>query len=54
MSIAEGGNIVVSSEVLLRIPGYGSIGASVRYVDGTKVGLMLIEGYQGPLPLDQA
>ena len=50
ISIEETGNLVISSEVLLKLPGHSSIAASVRHVEGTSVGLMLIDGYQGELP----
>ena len=42
--------LVTLEEVLLILPGYGSIAATVRHVDGNKVGLMLTDGFEGPFP----
>ena len=50
ITMTEASHLVVSSEVLLCLPDYGSIAASVRHIDGDAVGLALIDGYHGDLP----
>ncbi len=50
ITMTEASHLVVSSEVLLCLPDYGSIAASVRHIDGDAVGLALIDGYHGALP----
>lgn len=42
-----------SSEVELVLPGYAPIAASVRHIAGKTVGLMLIDGFHGELPVAQ-
>ena len=47
---AEVHRLVISSEVILVLPGYGTFAAEVRHIEGNNVGLMLIDGYEGQLP----
>ena len=46
----ETSHLAISSDVVLNIPNYGSIYASVRYINDDTVGLFLIDGYLGDLP----
>jgi hypothetical protein len=50
ITMSDISKLVISSEVILYLPGYGSIAASVRHNDGNTVGLVLIDGYLGDLP----
>lgn len=51
IQVAEAGQLTTSSEVQLLLPGYRPIAASIRYVLGNTVGLMLIDGFHGELPV---
>ena len=50
ITMKETAHLAISSEVLLNLPDYGSIAASVRHIDGDIIGLVLIDGYLGDLP----
>ncbi len=46
----EAGRLVAGSDVVMELPGYGTMAATVRHIQGAMVGLSLIDGYDGPLP----
>ncbi len=50
IQLAEPRHLLLSEEVLLVLPGYGSIAATVRHLDGSRIGLFLTDGFEGPLP----
>ena len=50
ITMAETSQLAISSDVILSIPSYGSISASVRHINQDTVGLYLIDGYLGDFP----
>ncbi len=51
---ARADRLMVTSEVVLELPGYGTMAALVRHVVDDNIGLSLIDGYDGVLPPDGA
>ena len=50
ITMSDTSHLVISSEVEVDLPDYGSIAASVQRIDGDTVGLVLIDDYLGKLP----
>ncbi len=50
ISMKDTSHLTIASDVVLNLPNYGSIAASVRHIDRDTVGLVLIDGYLGDLP----
>ncbi len=48
--VEEAGNLVLSDEIVLTLPGRAPMAAIVRHIAGEKVGLILVDGYEGELP----
>lgn len=50
ITVPDARGLAVSDEVVLTLPGHAPMAALIRYIVGDKIGLTLIDGYEGRLP----